>query len=309
MNGSDAVVGVVEEATQAHPELTGMANGATVPMVGDGRTITGLSYKTLVRSALPSAPFRSANEGATRTESKWINKQFETYILNPRYDVDKAIADRHEDGWAALLALEGAGMLEAAMQTAQRCFYYGTEVANGADGDAKGFPGLLQMYDSASMEVDAGGTTDDEASSVWAVRFGPRNVQWIFGNNGAIELSDVRIGDVDDANGNPYTAYIQEILAYVGLQSTSKWSIGRIKKLTTDDGKGLTDDLLASLFETFKPGRPPHAFFMSKRSRTQLKNSRTATNPNGTPAPLPTDHEGIPIIVTEAISETEKLAL
>ena len=44
---------------------------------------------------------------------------------------------------------------------------------------------------------------------------------------------------------------------------------------------------------------------MNGRSREQLRNSRTATNANGTPAPLPTEWEGIPIIRTASITNDE----
>jgi len=37
----------------------------------------------------------------------------------------------------------------------------------------------------------------------------------------------------------------------------------------------------------------------------QLRDSRTATNVTGAPAPRPTEVEGIPIIVTDAIVNTE----
>jgi len=52
-NGSDAVVGLVDETTKAHPEIS----------LGAARTVKGIQFKTLVRIALPSVGFRLANEG------------------------------------------------------------------------------------------------------------------------------------------------------------------------------------------------------------------------------------------------------
>jgi hypothetical protein len=46
---------------------------------------------------------------------------------------------------------------------------------------------------------------------------------------------------------------------------------------------------------------------MNRRSLSQLRKSRTATNATGTPAPIPREVEGIPIIVTEALSSTEAI--
>jgi len=292
-NGSDGVVGLIDEATKAHPELT----------LAPARTIKGLNYKTLVRTANPTVGFRNANEGTAATKGTYENRLFETYILNPRWECDKAVADRYEDGPEAYIALEASAILEAAMQTLATQFYYGT----GAD--AKGFPGLVAAYDATNMVVDAGGTTAGTGSSVWALRFGPKHVTWVYGNNGSLELSDVAEQRILDGSGNPFTAYVQELLAYPGLQVASRYSIGRIKKLTADSGKGLTDDLVAELLSKFPVGVRPDVLLMSRRSLRQLQDSRTATNATGAPAPFPTEAFGVPIAPTDAVTDTEALTL
>ena len=292
-NGSDGVVGLIDEATKAHPELT----------LAPARTIKGLNYKTLVRTANPTVGFRNANEGTAATKGTYENRLVETYILNPRWECDKAVADRYEDGPEAYIALEASAILEAAMQTLATQFYYGT----GAD--AKGFPGLVAAYDATNMVVDAGGTTAATGSSVWALRFGPKHVTWVYGNGGSLELSDVAEQRILDGNDNPFTAYVQELLAYPGLQVASLYSIGRIKKLTADSGKGLTDDLVAELLSKFPVGVRPDVLLMSRRSLRQLQDSRTATNATGAPAPFPTEAFGVPIAPTDAVTDTEALTL
>lgn len=294
MNGSDRVAGLIEEATKAHPEINRAA-----------RTIKGRQYKTLVRTANPTVSFRNANEGQAGTKSTYENRLVETFILNPRYEVDKAVADSHEDGWEVLLTNEASGHMEASMVTLAKQFYYGAE--NG--GDAKGFPGLIDSYDAANMVVDAAGTTADTGSSVWAVKFGPKDVQWVAGQGGSFDESDVTLQRILDGDGNPYTAYCQEILAYPGLQVGSVRSIGRIKKLTADSGKGLTDALVSQLLSKFEVGIKPDVLFMSRRSLQQLQASRTATTTTGAPAPFPEESHKIPIAVTDAILDTESLTL
>jgi len=49
----------------------------------------------------------------------------------------------------------------------------------------------------------------------------------------------------------------------------------------------------------------PDALFMTRRSLEQLRASRTATNPSGSPAGNPDNVAGIPIIVTDSILDTE----
>lgn len=294
-NGSDALVGLIDEATKTHPEIM------RVP----ARTIKGMNYKTLVRTANPSVAFRNANEGTAATVGTVENRLVETFILNPRWECDKAVADRHEDGAAAFIAMEGVAILEAAMQALAAQFYYG----RGTGGDAKGHPGLIDAYDSTNMVVDAGGTTATTGSSAWLVKFGPKDVQWVYGNGGALDLSEVVEERILDGSSNPFTGYVQELLAYPGLQVGSQRSVCRIKKLTEDSGKGLTDALLYSALEKFTAGIVPDVILVTRRSLRQLRASRTATNSTGAPAPLPTDLEGIPILVTEALTNTESLSL
>jgi len=272
--------------------------------MGYARTISGISYKTLVRIALPTVAFRNANEGAEAKTGKYENRRVETFIFDPRWQCDKAIADRHEDGPQAFIALEASAIMEASWQHLATQFYYGT----GTFGDTKGFPGLVQVVNSG-LVVDAEGTTGDTASSVWAVKFGPKDVGWVWGANGQLALDEVRVETVLDDNNKKYDAYVQAMLAYPGLQCLRVNSIGRIKRLTEDSGKGLTDALLAKLLAKFPVGIVPDVFLMTKRSLEQLRTSRTATNATGAPAPTPAEAFGVPIQPTESIKNTEALTL
>lgn len=305
-NGSDMVTGLIDETTKAHPEI------ALLP----ARTIQGLNYKTLVRTGLPSgSTFRNANEGITVGKATYINRLVETYVFNPRWEADKAVADRYEDGAEAFIAMEAEAQVEYAMKTLASQFYYGA----GTGGNSKGFPGLIDAYDATNNVVDAGGTTATTGSSVWLVKFGSKDVQWVWGNNGSLAVDPVRTETLYDGSSLPFTGYIQELLAYPGLQVGSVRSLVRIKKLTADSGKGLTDSVIADALAKFEAGVVPDAMFMSRRSRTQLQKSRSVTIFSGNGgkatsamenvAPLPTEAFGIPIYVTDAILDTESLTL
>ncbi len=308
-NGSDAIVGLVEETTKATPEISGIHpdSGLALSGVADARTIRGINYKTLIRVGLPTVGFRDGNQGVARTNSRYENRLVETFIMNPRWGVDKAVADMSEDGWQALMADEAFGHVEAAMQQLGRQFYYGTNTTY--SGALKGFPGLLDAYDSTNMLVDATGSTATTASSVWAVKFGPAAVRWVWGGDGRMEPSPVDERDMLDADSNPFTGYHQELLARPGLQVVSQRYVARIKNLTEDSGHGLTDALLNKLLEKFPVGVRPDAIFLTKRSRRQLRNSRTATNSDGKEAAQPMDFDGIPLVPTESISDVEAINL
>lgn len=289
MNGSDPVVGLIDEASRVHPEIARIAS----------RTIKGINFKTLVRTELPSVSFRNANDGVDAVKGKYENRLIDTYILNPRWECDKAVADAHEDGAAAFISMEAMGIVNAAFATVAGQIYYG--------GDAAGFPGLQNSVRD-DMVIDAGGTTADTGSSVWAMSFGSQGVQFVVGNGGSLDIDDVRIETITGQNSKSMTGYVQEMLARIGLQVGNLNGLGRIKNLTDDAGKGLTDDLLADLVGAFRIGYRPDALFMSRRSLTQLQKSRTATNATGAPAPTPTEYEGIPIVPTDSINNTEAIA-
>lgn len=296
LNARDAVVGLIEDVLYANPELR----------VGAARTIPGLNYHTLVRTGLPTVSFRNANEGVAISKSAFENRLVETYILNPQWECDKAVADRHVDGPEAYLAIEASGTMLGAVQKLGTSFFYGL---NATFGDAKGFPGLLDMYDATNMYVDAGGGAGGGAStrtSVWLVRFGPQLITWVWGNEGQLAMADPVEVRVTDGLGNPYTAYRQELLAYPGLQVGTAKAIVRLKNVDdTNAGCGVTDAWLALCLEKFPTGIDPDAIFMTRRSVRQLQSSRTATNAIGAPAPRPTEYEGIPIYQTTGLVNTE----
>lgn len=306
-NGSDGVVGLIDETIKAHPELT----------LGEARTIRGINYKTLVRTGLfDGSTFRSANEGATVGRATYENRLVDTFILNPRWEADKAVADAYEDGPETYIAWEAESIVEKSMVDLCAQFYYGT---NATFGNAKGFPGLIDAYDSTNNVIDAGGTTASTGSSVWLVKFGPKAVQWVWGQGGQLQMNDTRVETIYDVNSKPLTGYVNDLLARPGLQVGSIRSLVRIKKLTADAGKGLTDNLISQALAKFEVGVVPDVILMDRRSRQQLQSSRSVTIFNGLGAkatadmenlaPIPESAFGIPIAVTDAIKDTESLTL
>jgi hypothetical protein len=296
MTGNDDVVGLIEESISAHPEVNESA-----------RTIRGTSYKTLIRTALPSTGFRNANEGSSPVISTYENKLVETYISESRIQTDRAVADAHEDGPESVMAMEASGVVESLMRSFASQMYYGTATTvatSTASSPTKGFPGLIETVDS-SLVVDKAGT-GSATSSIWALKFGPQWLQWVFGNNGSLTMSDTRVETVLDGSSNPYENYVRVLLTYPGFQMVNKYAAGRIKNISV--ATGVDDDDLATLLSQFPEGVEPDAFYMTKRSQESIRSNRTATNPSGSPAELPDSAFGIPIITTNGIVNTETAA-
>ncbi len=286
-NGTDALVGLIEETVLATPEL----------QLGAARPVKGADYRVLVRTNVPKGGFRGANAGTMRVKSEYVNKLFSLAIFNPQWGMDKMVAAMDEDGPAVALAREAEGVMLGSMIHLATQFYYGT------GNDPLGFPGLIAQYDAENMTLSAGGTG---GRSVWAIKFGPQYVQWLWGDGGTgLALGEVREQSINDGNGNPYTALLQEISTRAGLQVGSRHSAARLANLDGTEGHTLNDGLLFKLLTKFPAGIRPDMFLMDKFSLEELRLSRTATNITGAPAPTPTEVGGIPIQLTEALKDDE----
>ena len=287
----DVLTGLIDEASKATPEINAIG----------WRTVPGTFYNTLKVTADPVVGFRAVNTGVAGTKATYANVKIECSILNPRWECDKAVADASLWGAESFIALEAQRQMKSAMLTLASQFYYGT------DADANGFPGLQGQVD-ADCEVDATGSTASTGSSVYIVSSADLDqLCWVLGGDGQLQFGDVRVESIQDISNNYFTAYVQDMVSWVGLQLGHSKAVVRIKNLTADSNKGLTDDLIYQALEKFPANVQPSAIFMSRRSQMQLRKSRTATNATGVPAPLPKEVEGLPIYVTEALVDTETI--
>lgn len=304
---ADTEVGLIDETMRATPEVSGinLLDNSQVDNLAQAKAIRETVYKTRVRTGLPSVGFRDINQGTPTTKQSTDNRIVSCHLMNPRWDADKGLG-----GFSASVAEELAenadAHITAAVQTLGRQHYYGTRTAFG--GTAKGCPGLLDAVDD-SFVVNAGGTTDETASSIWAVQYGRQAVRWVLGNDGQFEITEVDERNKADEDGNEYTVFMQELFAHVGLQVGSTQCVGRIKNITEDSGKGATRDLIRSLFRKFSDvGQRPDAFFMSQRSYDQYEafleslafdiGERSRTS-----------FRGVPFVITNSLSDVETLAL
>jgi hypothetical protein len=314
INGaSEGLVALFDEAARSAPEVTGMAyfmgQLKQVPNIGASRTIKGTQFRTLVRTGLPTFQFRNANAGTKATKSTYENRLVECFIADMQWQADKVVADACEDGAAAYIAEEASAIITSALMGLGTQFYYGRKTVQASLGDALGHPGLIDAVDT-SLVVDATGTTANTGSSLWGVKWGPAHVQWVFGGGASFNLVDPRIQLVNDPNDSTkqFFAYVQGLPLWAGVQVKNRFSVSRIKNLTADVGKGLTDALIGKLISQYPAAYKPDCFFASPRSIEQLRASRTATTTTGKEADVPVDWQGIPIIPTDSIVNTEAIA-
>ena len=269
-------------------------------------TTDGNTYKYTKETTAPTVGFREVNAGRTHSKSGDTIVTATLKLLDASQRQDKALADQWPGGPMGWMSREAARHLKAALFMLEQQVIYGVT----SPGDSDGFVGMLASLGTLGGQViNAQGSTADIQSSVYIVNapFDLRGVHMVFGQDGRINIGDVVEQEVSTTSSLHYTAYTQAILGWATVCIGGAYSMARICNLNdATDSKPLTDDLLGEAVSSFPIDKRQNLMaIMSRRSMRELRESRTATNAVGTPAPTPTDYEGMPLIVVESISNTE----
>ena len=299
-------------------EITNILNGAPVLSALHAMpSSNGTVHKYNVETGAPVVGFRALNDGADYTAGSSTQTSVTLKYLDAKVIEDRAECLAFKDGEEAWMDRRTMRNLRQALYTFERQVWYGT----GSLGSSGGFSGLAQdtNYDATTdgQVVNAGGTAAATASSVWLISstpddrgmalVGAGDPQISGGNNINFTISPTFQSVVLGANSKSMVANVRDAGAHLGIQVGSKYSIVRIANLTADSGKGLTDALLEDAMALFPSGFQPTVIAMSRRSRKQLRKSRTTYSPTGSPAPNPVDFDGVPIYATDSISDVEAL--
>jgi hypothetical protein len=299
---------VINDRNNAERAISDLLNDAPFIARMAADIALGTTHQYTKEIEAPLVGFRAVNAGRAFSKSTDELVTADLKFLDAATRTDKAWIDAPGKYSAEeKLAREISRHLRAGF------YAFEHQVLNGTiDADGDGFVGFANVLDhnDDAMVVDALGTTDKTASSVYMVRSDVMTgACLIVGKNGQIEVDETVVIDALTADdpAKHFAAYYTPIGGWLGLQVGGNFSVGRICNLTEDSGKGLTDDLLFALLAKFPAARQPNLITMNRRSLEQLRKSRTATNATGAPAPIPTDVAGIPIIPTAAIASTEAL--
>jgi len=267
----------------------------------------GTEHKYLVRTGASSAAFRAANAGLDKTTSIKKLVTDTLAIMDGSFHADVALAQEAKNGIEAYLDEEFMDTMATVMSGAEK------QVLYGVGADATGFAGLADnaQLDTTGdgMVYSAGGTTADTQTSVFLIRSGKKDVSFIMGKEGEIVVEeDPKIVPwVAAAGASPtYPAYYVPATGYSGLQVGGAYSAARICNLhASDAGATLTDDMIYEALALFPSSRPPNMIVMNRQSIKQLRASRTAVRTDGAAAPWPTEVEGIEIVLTDSVKNTE----
>jgi hypothetical protein len=264
----------------------------------------GTNHRYKKQTTASSAAFRAIDAGATKTKSADTQVDVTLKVLDASFFVDVAEANGYRGGRDAYLEIELMRSLKQAMFATEQ------QLIRGTNNDTGGFAGLEDNADldalADAMVYGAGGTDTNAVSSCYLVRTGDADLSYVAGNDGNISFNtedEPSVIKVTDTGSATYPAYYIPVTGWGGIQKGSAQSVSRICNL--DAGSPLTDDLIAESLSLFPASRQPNQIWLNRTSLKQLQQSRTATNVTGAPAPFPSEAFGIPVVVTDAIVNTE----
>ena len=256
----------------------------------------GTLHKYNKLTAEPAVGFRSLNDGRDHDHTVRTTVTETLQILDASFDMDAAIYN------AEVASAEARSHLQSAFAKAERQIFYGTS----SNGDSSGFNGLFNSADlnglADDMVIDGGGSSVGAQSSVYLLRATPdaTGICSVFGNNGNIDIGGAYQSMIEGTSGR-YDAWVVPIVSYMALQLGSKYSAARIANVES----ALDDDKIYQALSLFPASLQPTHICMNRSALKLLRESRTATNATGAPAPRPSEVEGIPIIVSDQIVQTE----
>jgi hypothetical protein len=267
----------------------------------------GTLHKYLKQTTASSAAFRAALNGITKVNSADTLVEDTLKIVDASFDTDVALANSYKGGKDAWLQMELMRSMRQVFSYVEKQIFYG------AGNDANGFAGLADnaQLDALgdAMVINAGGSNSNTQTSVFILRHSLEDVCFILGNNGnfVVEEEPTIIRQAGSSSGF-YPAYFVPVTGYAGFQIGSAFSAARIANVemqSLDSTTALTDDHIYAGLSKFPAGRGPNVIVMNRNASRLLRQSRTACNPTGAPAPFVNAVENVPIIVTDSIKSTE----
>ena len=172
----------------------------------EGNLPTG--HRSIIRTGLPTAYWRSVNQGVPRSKSTTATVDDSVGMLEAYAALDKDIAELNGNTEAFRLS-EDSSFIEAMNQLQTQTMIYGNPTS-----DPRQYLGLAGRYGAisgagnAANILDAGGTASAN-TSIWLVAWGENTVFCPFpkGSQAGLISEDDGLLTIYDANGNPFKAY------------------------------------------------------------------------------------------------------
>lgn len=256
----------------------------------------GTTHKFQRKATAPGVGFRLVNEGITNATGTFDIVTQTLALLDATVRRDKGVVLAFDSGY---MDRESTDSLAEAMFKLE-CAMFRANINK----QFTGLPGNA-FFDAITVDsqvVNAGGAG---GRSVWLLRSAPNGISMVLGQDGKVDVGDDIEVSIADASSRQYSAIQRSILGWAGLQVGTQYDAARICNLDGTTNHTLTDTLLMQAWLKGKVGGGFNLIAMSRTSLGELWASRTAVNPTGAEAAMPTSWQGIPIVVTDAIPEDE----
>jgi len=277
----------------------------------------GSSHKMVTRTALPTLVWRKLNQGVPASKGRTDPVKETTGQLAGRSEVDVDLVRNPKNG-PAFRASEDAAFTASFKNDLESAFFYSSQKT-----DPDQVHGLAPRLDAKSgaaygnqvITSQVTGSGDDNTSA-WFVNFGPKRVYGLYpeGMPTGLQMDDRGKIDVDDADGNPYPAWVTDFRWTCGFAVEDYRYVVRLASIDSGDlaktGKLLIEDFVIA-YHQVQDWEGTGAIFVNRLLSTYLhlqaldtvKNSTlTIRDIGGTPV---VHFLNIPIYVTDALLNTE----
>lgn len=262
------------------------------------------NYKVLSRVELPDSYFRNDYAGVPNTVGKFSVEDVVCHYLDSSFEADLKPLNEYVGGPGVFMSDELVAHLQGLWLKVAKQTWYGTNA------DASGFLGIGSFLSDLNnpQVVDAGGTGAN-CTSVYAIQTGRQRVAYAWGYEGAVDVSSLYMSKTADPvdPAKFYNVMRQNVSCHIGLQIGTPKALGRIANI--DEDHPLTYEMIARLISKMGVMYRPELLFMNNRALHMLSITRPETgglaSPQGLPAIVPTEAYGVPIKVSEAISDEE----
>ena len=282
------------------------------PFIARVRSIpasNGTDHHWLQYNTAPPVGFRDLNDGIVQGQSQDNFITTNCRIADGSYYLDMRAVANYTLG--DLIARENARHLRSTLAVVEAQIFTGsaTNGTGGGSGTDLGFEGIVDSSASRlhalshPMVISAGGAGVGVQSSVYLVNDSMDSAALVIGNDGNITVSPAFQARIAGTTGH-FNAWAVDIASYYAWQWGGNFSVSRIANVETG-GSLLNDDLIAQAISLHPANRKPTLIAMNRDAERQLRESRTATNATGAPAPFASEAFGIPIVVTDQIPGDE----
>lgn len=214
-------------------EIIEMMNGTAQDIFDDFVMMEcnqGTTHLHTIRDGLSSVSWGALYEGIVQSKSSTHQVEETTGFCEGLCTIDERIIDLAGSNAAAIRASESEPAVEAMAQELVTSMFYHNPTTNPRLPKGLGVRfGEKATSGAGNQIVDAGGTGSDN-TSIWFVTWGGKGFNALHpkGTTAGIQQKDMGRQRVLDANGNPYYAVEEKIMAHMGFSLGDYRHVARI---------------------------------------------------------------------------------